>query len=323
MRATLISRRQLLKGFAALSAGTAGFGGYAIAEPFRLGVTRYKVSPAGWPNGLTLRLAVLADLHACEPWMPVERIRQIVARTNALGPDATLLLGDYVVGQRLGWIGRSVPHEAWAEALAGLKAPLGVHAVLGNHDWWEESEAQRRRVATVKSRSALEAVGIPVYENESVRLKKGSLPFWIAGLGDQWAYYPRRRRSGRHSEKVIYTGRDDLPKTLHRIPARDPVILMAHEPDIFPEVPKRVSLTISGHTHGGQVRLAGYSPIVPSKYGQRYAYGHIVEDTRHLVVSGGLGCSGFPVRFGVPPEVVLIEVAAAPAGPVQVQNAAA
>jgi predicted MPP superfamily phosphohydrolase len=85
---------------------------------------------------------------------------------------------------------------------------------------------------------------------------------------------------------------------------------MAHEPDIFPKVPARVSLTISGHTHGGQVRLAGYSPIVPSRFGNRFAYGHIIEENRHLIVSGGLGCSMLPVRFGVPPEVVVIDVGA-------------
>ena len=89
-----------------------------------------------------------------------------------------------------------------------------------------------------------------------------------------------------------------------------PVILMAHEPDIFPEVPARVALTVSGHTHGGQVRLFGWSPIVPSAYGNRYAYGHVVEDDRSLVVSGGLGCSILPVRFGVPPEIVIVELGA-------------
>ena len=87
---------------------------------------------------------------------------------------------------------------------------------------------------------------------------------------------------------------------------------LAHEPDIFPQVPERVSLTLSGHTHGGQVRLLGYSPMVPSQYGNRYAYGHVVEDGRHLVVSGGLGTSILPVRFGVPPEIVLLDVGAGP-----------
>ncbi len=86
------------------------------------------------------------------------------------------------------------------------------------------------------------------------------------------------------------------------------VILMAHEPDIFPQVPDRVSLTLSGHTHGGQVRLFGHAPVVPSRYGSRYAYGHIIEGGRHLIVSGGLGCSILPLRFASPPEINLIEL---------------
>ena len=69
-----------------------------------------------------------------------------------------------------------------------------------------------------------------------------------------------------------------------------------------------MALTLSGHTHGGQITLAGFAPIVPSRYGRRYRYGHIVEDGRHLIVSGGLGCSGLPMRIGVPPEIVLVEL---------------
>ena len=83
-------------------------------------------------------------------------------------------------------------------------------------------------------------------------------------------------------------------------------------PEIFPEVPHRVALTLSGHTHGGQVRLLGWSPLVPSRYGNRYAYGHVVEDGRHLVVSGGLGTSILPVRLGVPLEIVLVDLGRQP-----------
>ena len=87
-----------------------------------------------------------------------------------------------------------------------------------------------------------------------------------------------------------------------------PSILMAHEPDIFRKVPDRVALTLSGHTHGGQVRLFGWSPVVPSRYGNKYAYGHVTEGDRHMIVSGGLGCSILPVRFGVPPEIVVVDL---------------
>lgn len=82
----------------------------------------------------------------------------------------------------------------------------------------------------------------------------------------------------------------------------------ALEPDIFHDVPSRVALTLSGHTHGGQVRLFGYSPVVPSRYGNRYAYGHVVEAGRNLIISGGLGFSIAPIRFGVRPEILTIDL---------------
>jgi uncharacterized protein len=308
----MLSRRQMLKGFVALTAGVGSFGGYALAEPFRLGVTRYRLSPPGWPAGLNLRLAILADLHACKPWMTAERIQQIVARTNAVAPDATLLLGDFVVGHRLARWGWTVPHDEWAGALAELRAPLGVHAVLGNHDWWEDREVQERRAGPVKAGLALEAHGIGVYQNDAIRLEKDGHGFWLAGLGDQWAFWPKPddydEFKGRG--RMNYTGVDDLPATLAQVTDDAPVVLMVHEPDIFPKVPSRVALTVAGHTHGGQVRLGDYAPVVPSKYGSRYVYGHIIEEDRNLIVSAGLGCSGLPVRFGAPPEIVLIELSA-------------
>ena len=305
----MLSRRQILvRGAAGLTVGSMGFAGYATAEPFWVGVTRYSLTPRHWPEGLKLRLAVLADIHACDPWMPAARIRDIVARTNALAPDATLLLGDYVAGKRLSRFAAPIPHAEWATALAGLRAPCGVHAVLGNHDWWEETEVQQRRAGPVKSGLALEAAGIPVYENDAVRLEKDGRAFWIAGLGDQWAFWPTSG-PGRRGNEVYFKGVDDLRATLAPIPAGEPAILMVHEPDIFPDVPESVALTVAGHTHGGQVRLGGYAPFVPSKFGRRYVYGHIIEGRRDLIVSGGLGCSGLPVRFGAPPEIVVIDIA--------------
>lgn len=305
----MLSRRQVLKGLALAGVGSMSFGGYALAEPFRLGVTNYSVSPPGWPAGLSLRVAVLTDPHICEPWLGLDRLRRIVARTNALMPDVVLLLGDYVRGGRMGLWSREVPHADWAAVLAGLKAPLGVHAVLGNHDWWEDAEVQERRAGPTKSRIALEAAGIPVYENDAFRFAKDGLPFWIAGLGDQWAFWSRRTANAAGNRMDGFKGVDDLQGTLDRITDDAPVILMIHEPDIFPKVPSRVALTLAGHTHGGQVTIAGYAPVVPSKYGQRYLYGHIVEEGRNLIVSAGLGCSTLPVRFGAPPEIVLVTVA--------------
>ncbi|MGE0701201.1 MAG: metallophosphoesterase [Hyphomicrobiaceae bacterium] len=301
----LPTRRTLLKGVAAVTLSSLSLGAYAFGiEPrFRLDVTRYRVTPPTWPAGLHVRLALVADVHAGEPYMPPARIAEIVDRTNALGADAILLLGDYAAGHR--WQTRRVPAREWATVLGGLKAPLGVHAILGNHDWWDDREVQRRRSGPVIGRRELERAGIPVYENDAVRLEKDGRHLWLAGLGDQIAY-----RVGMRGKRELFEGVDDLPGTLARVTDDAPVVLMAHEPDIFPKVPRRVALTLSGHTHGGQVRIAGFSPVVPSQFGNRYAYGHIVEDGRHLIVSGGLGCSVLPVRLGVPPEIVLVELGA-------------
>lgn len=295
-----------------ISFGAAGAGGYALAEPFRLRTVRYRLTPPGWTRGPSLRVAVMTDIHACEPWMPLQRIREIVATTNRLLPDVVFLLGDYVAGDQLGQFGEPVGNDAWAGALSELRAPLGVHAILGNHDWWEDPTVQETRAGPIGARIALEAHGIPVYENDVVRLDKDGLPFWVAGLGDQWAFWPRDEDYDAFVSggKVGYTGVDDLAGTLAKVTDDAPVLLMVHEPDVFPGVPDRVSVTFAGHTHGGQVCLGGYAPIVPSKYGRRYVYGHIVEEGRNLIVSGGLGCSGLPVRFGVPPEIVIVEIGA-------------
>jgi hypothetical protein len=237
--------------------------------------------------------------------MPPERIADIVAQTNALRPDLIVLLGDYA--SRYQWFWRRVPESDWARALGGLRAPLGVLAIQGNHDMWVDHDWQARRTGPTRVRRALEAVGIPVLDNDAVRLAKGGRPFWVAGLADQWAITGARDIIAR-PERFGYGGVDDLPGTLSRLTDDAPAILLAHEPDIFPQVPRRIALTLAGHMHHGQVRLMGFAPVVPSAYGRRYLYGHIVEDGRHLIVSGGLGCSGVPVRIAAPPEIVLVEL---------------
>ncbi|MDX2203228.1 MAG: metallophosphoesterase [Hyphomicrobiaceae bacterium] len=275
-------------------------------EPYRLRVTRYALTPPQWAGGPSLRAALIADVHACEPWMGLDRVRHMVETVNGLEPDIILLLGDYEARHR--FVKAVIPPRLWAGALARLKAPLGVHAILGNHDWWDDPVAQMTGQGPVEARRAMEAAGLPVYENEAVRLVKDGRPFWLLGLGDQIAL----RRAGNGVARSRFLGKDDLPGTLAKVTDGAPVLLMAHEPDIFTQVPARVAVTLSGHTHGGQMRILGYSPVVPSRYGNRFAYGHVVErregdaHPRHLIVSGGLGCSIIPMRFGVTPEVVLL-----------------
>ena len=295
----MITRRQFLHGTGGLFALGASAGAYSvIIEPeFRLTLRRWTIGHPHWPYAAPpLRIAVLADLHAMEPWMPLPRIEHIVDAANGLGADLIVLLGDYVAGMEPFSTG-IVPIADWSSVLGRLRAPLGVFAVLGNHDWWVDAKGVRR---------GLERVGIPVLDNNALKLKKDDRPFWLAGLGDQLAI-PLGRS---------FRGVDDLKSTLAKtLGDRDPVILLAHEPDIFVRVPERVTLTLSGHTHGGQVWLPFIGrPIIPSRYGQRFAYGHIVEDGRHLLVSSGLGMSRIPVRFMVPPEIALVTLTAPAAG---------
>jgi predicted MPP superfamily phosphohydrolase len=294
-----ITRRKAI--LAPLIGGIAGLtvNGYAFAyaPAVSLVVTRYRIAPKQWRSGPALRIAVLTDLHFGEPFVSLARLEEIVEKTNALQPDLICVLGDFEPGHR--FVSRMVPRADWARSLARLKAPLGVHTVLGNHDWWSDAEAQLRCTSVPLAARALMNAGLPVLENRAVPLAKDGRPFWVVGLADQLAYHVRGR---------TWIGRDDLAAALATVSDGAPILLLAHEPDIFATVPARVALTLSGHTHGGQVRILDYSPLVPSHYGNRYAYGHVVEADRDLVVSGGIGPGKLPVRFGVPPEIVLVEV---------------
>jgi uncharacterized protein len=288
-----LTRRRLLAGTGGLLGssvvGTAAYAGGIEAQS--LIVTRYAPKPSAWPDSRKLSITVIADIHAGGPNMTVAHIRRMVDFANEQKSDLVVLLGDYIA--TYGFVYGRMPNKIWAAELAQLTASLGVWAVLGNHDWWHD-------VAGI--RTSLTAVGIRVLENDAVLLGREGAQFWLAGLGDQRAYRLGRGR---------YRGVDDLPRTLAKIRTGDPVVLLAHEPDIFVGVPARVALTLAGHTHGGQIRLPLIWPaFVPSKYGARYAYGHVVEDGRHMIVSGGLGTSFIPARLGVPPEVVQVVLGA-------------
>lgn len=297
----MLSRRQFFRSLGGIGAVSASTAAYGFGEPvLQLRLTQYSLSPRQWPADFPLRIAVIADIHACDPWMSLDRIETIVERTNALNADVIVMLGDYVAGHR--HVTRFIPAREWATVLAGLKAPLGVHAILGNHDYWDDKAVQRAGQGTTVARRALEAVGIPVYENDVQRLTKDGRSFWLAGLGDQLAYLPARR-----FRQVGHVGVDDLGATLAKVTDDAPVILLAHEPDVARRVPSRVALQLSGHTHGGQVRLLGWSPAVPVKHGMRLAYGHM-RTRCDVIVSGGLGCSIMPFRLGVPPEIVLVSL---------------
>jgi len=248
-------------------------------EPRRLVFRELSLAVPSWPAELgDLRLALISDLHVGSPYWTPERIAGLVTETNQRRPDLVLLAGDYLInGVKFGtW----VDPEAIARELGALRAPLGVVAVLGNHDWWNGGARVRR---------ALESQGIVVLENQAQAFTRAGHEFYVVGVGD------------------LQTRHAAVTAALAQVPATKPFLVLTHDPDVFPAIDERASLTLAGHTHGGQVCLPWIGcPIVPSVYGQRFVAGHVVERGRHLFVTSGVGTSIFPVRFGVPPEVVLL-----------------
>lgn len=225
------------------------------------------------------RIAVVADLHAGSPQIDEERIERIVARVNEEGADLVALLGDY--------IDTNVALAEWIspEAIAGRLARLRPRtvAVLGNHDWAHTGPRMAK---------ALRDAGITLLENDAIHIDAGpGGGFWIAGLGD------------------LMKRTADLEGTLARVPEGAPVLLLSHNPDVFPKVPERVALTLSGHTHGAQVDLPWLrDKLTPSRFGARYTGGHIVEGGRHLFVSDGIGTSRYPIRFRAKPHIPILEL---------------
>ncbi len=250
-------------------------------EPSRFIVNTTDIALVQWPEKCAgLKIAVLSDLHVGSPYNDLDNLAAVVSATNAIKPDLILLAGDYVIHEVMG--GHFVKPVAIAQQLKKLTAKLGVYAVLGNHDWWYS----QRKVTL-----ALQQVGIPVLENQAVHLQLGSCDFWLAGIGDFWM--------GQHRPE----------RALQDVPESAAVIALTHNPDVFYELPRRISLTIAGHTHGGQVDLplAGRL-IVPSHYGEKFASGYIAEGGSNMFVTTGIGTSILPVRFRVPPEIAVVRL---------------
>lgn len=250
-----------------------------VIEPDSLVINNVVISLPRWPPAFAgLRIAVVSDLHVGSPHIDVGKLRQVVSTINGQNPDLILIAGDFVIQDVIG--GQFVEPESIAENLKDLRARLGVFAVLGNHDWWYDGERVMR---------SLNRVGIRVLENDLVQLQQDGQSLWLIGLADLW------------------TQRPDIAGTLQKVSDDGPIIVFTHNPDIFPNLPSRVILTVAGHTHGGQVNLPFLGRrIVPSNYKERYAIGHIQEAGHDLFVTPGIGTSMIPVRFRVPPEISML-----------------
>jgi predicted MPP superfamily phosphohydrolase len=252
-----------------------------VVEPRRLSLHEVDVDVEGWPAALAdLRIALVADLHAGAPHVNERRLEHIVNAVNRARPDLIALLGDYIDPNVV--MGEQVEPEVVAERLGRLEAPLGSFAVLGNHDWKHDGERVRR---------ALREQLIDVLENDAASVDFAGQVLWLVGLADARMRHP------------------DLTTPFGLVPPSAPLLVLSHSPDLFPELPERPSLTLAGHTHGGQVNVPIVREMIsPSRYGDRYAGGLFRDGARVMYVSRGIGTAGWPVRFRSVPEIVMLTV---------------
>ena len=273
---SLLTRRAFLGLGAGVVTGLAVYSGeFARHE---LVIERRTISIPGLPEAFAgIRLAQLSDIHFMEYTEPFF-VEQAVREINRLRPDIVLLTGDFI---------SMAPVEksravAYAPTYAGLRAKIECpyrYGVLGNHDWMVNGDAVI---------DSLRAVGIPVLRNQNLPFERDGARIWIAGIMDALSW------------------ESDLDKTMPTHAAKnEPVLLMAHEPDILPAVARlnAVDLMLSGHTHGGQVRLPFLPPLMLPPLGKRFVEGHFRMGRTQLYVNRGLGSVGLPFRFNCPPEL--------------------
>lgn len=215
-----------------------------------------------------LRIVFASDFHI-KPYEAM-RLSRIVKLINKQNPDIVLLGGDYVNGHKKG---SSFPIEKIAKSFSNINSKLGTFAVIGNHDGWQGKE---------EIIFALKSNGINVLFNSNKCFEN----FCIAGVDD------------------LQTGNPNIQKAIEGIDK--PTILLTHTPDILPNVPEEIVLTLAGHLHGGQVRLHK-ALIVPSVYGEKFANGFFNDKGKKIFTSKGLGTSILPIRFNCFPEIVVID----------------
>lgn len=245
-----------------------------MADPI---VRRVTVALPGMPAGAApVTIALLSDIHPAEPTMPPSRLARIVRQVNALRPDVIVVAGDFVSDPGIGL--RPYPLAASVAPLGRLRAPLGVYAVTGNHDYRRDDARIRREVARR---------GLTILNRYARRVG----PLAMAGLD-----FPH------FGDPSLSTAL----ATMRRLGGAR--VLVSHIPDPFVRLPANTGLMLAAHTHCGQVRLFGWAPVTATHLPQRYACGLVREHGNTLIVTAGLGTSIIPVRFGARPDIWLIEV---------------
>ncbi len=275
-----ITRRKFVRlaataGVAAVAADT------TLLEPNRPRIVRQEIALRRWPSRLEgFTIALLSDFHY-DPYFSVHPLRSAIAMVNGLRPDLIALTGDFV---SMPWSGdpadAASAAEPCAELLRQMRAPHGLWAVLGNHDVFTDPD----RVST-----SLHSAGIQVLSNQSVPIDRDGARFWLSGVDD------------------VLGGTADLDATLHDLPADEAAVLLAHEPDYADTVARySVDLQLSGHSHGGQVRVPFVRPLFLPELARKYVWGLYQIGGLALYTNPGLGTVNLPVRMNCPPEITLL-----------------
>jgi hypothetical protein len=283
---------------AALVCGIALAYAYFI-EPNRLIVRHSTIRIKNWdPAFEGMRIAMISDIHGGSNAVTEEKIRQVVALTNEQDVDVVVLLGDFVsqkhVDKPLGERPLNMPIEVIADNLTGFRAREGVYAVLGNHDGWYNAE---------KVAAELDRAGLKVLQNEVAIVERGGSRLRIFGMKDHLSLTAGWLATSAESKQIVkQAGTGD-------------VIVLQHSPDILPVIAgdylisPDLRLILAAHTHGGQVRFPIFgAPIVPSGYGQKYVQGPVRDKNVDMFVTSGIGSSILPIRFMVPPEIVVLTI---------------
>lgn len=247
-----------------------------VVEPRLIVVKKQTIDLPNWhEEHRNLKMAVLSDFHVGFGITDQKRLQEIVQKTNQQKPDFIFLLGDYINHKNHAEVSFDIFDE-----FKNFRTQYGIYAVMGNHESWKIKPNLRKK---------FEQLNIHILENKAEKVTISNKSFYIAGIQD------------------YRTGHPDLEAVIND--DGNPLILLSHNPDIFEETTPQVSLTLSGHTHGGQIYIPFLTKYLnPSKCKSNFLRGYLQRNDNHLYITSGLGTTIIPARFLVSPEIIVLKL---------------